>query len=106
MPKYLTKASYTQEGLRGLMKDGGTKRRDAVEALCREAGLTMEGFYFAFGDTDVYVITDGPDNVSAASVSLTVSASGAVTTETVPLLTPEEIDEAVKKSPAYSPPGS
>lgn len=66
----------------------------------------LEAFYYAFGDADAYVIVDAPDNVTAAAVSLAVNASGAVTTQTVVLLTPEEIDQAAKKTVAYRAPGS
>jgi uncharacterized protein with GYD domain len=105
MPKYLVQASYTNEGVKGLLKDGGTKRRAAVEAVMKELGGRVEAFYFAFGDTDAIIIIDGPDNVTAAAVSLTVNASGAVATRTTPLLTPEEIDQATRKTVSYHAPG-
>jgi uncharacterized protein with GYD domain len=105
MPKYLVQASYTTAGAQGLLKEGGTKRRAAVEALMKGLGGKVEAFYFAFGDADAFVIVDGPDNVTAAAVSLAVNASGAVSTKTTVLLTPEEIDQAAKKSVNYRPPG-
>jgi uncharacterized protein with GYD domain len=106
MPKFLSKASYTTEGCRGLIKEGGTARRAAVQKLVEAAGGKLEGFYFAYGEDDVYVIMDFPDAVSGAAVSLTVNASGAVRLSTVPLLTPEEMDAASKKSIPYRPPGA
>lgn len=106
MPKYLIKASFTQQGLQGVMKEGGTSRREAIEKLASSMGATLEGFYFAFGETDVYVIFDAPDNETMAAASMTVGASGAVATETVVLLTPEELDEATKKTVDYRPPGA
>jgi uncharacterized protein with GYD domain len=105
MPKYLVQANYVGEGLKGLLKDGGTGRRAAIEKLFGSVGGKVEAFYFAFGDTDVFVIADVPDNVTAAALSLTVSAAGAATTKITVLLTPEEIDAATKKSPSYRPPG-
>jgi uncharacterized protein with GYD domain len=105
MPKYLVRGSYTAEGTRGLLKDGGTKRRAAVEGLMKGIGGTVESFYYAFGDADVYVIVDGPDNVSAAAVSLAVNASGLTTVTLTPLLTAEEIDRATKKAVRYQGPG-
>jgi len=104
MPKYLTHASYTVEGLKGLLKDGGTKRREAVEQLAKSLGGTVEAFYYAFGDDDVIVIFDLPDNVSATIGSMVVSASGAAKAKITVLLTPEEIDQATKKSVDYLPP--
>lgn len=105
MPKYLVQASYTTEGTKGLLKEGGTKRRAAVEELMKGLGGKLEAFYFGFGDADAFVIIDGPDNVTAAAVSLAVNASGAASVKTTPLLTPEEIDQATKRTVHYRPPG-
>jgi len=105
MPKYLVQANYLQEGLKGLHKEGGSSRRAAVEKLFASVGGTLEVFYYAFGDTDAFVIGDVPDNVSAAALSLTVNATGAVTTKITALLTPEEIDAAAKKAVGYRAPG-
>ena len=105
MPKYLAHASYATEGLKGLLKDGGSKRREVVEQLAKSLGGTMEAFYYAFGDDDLFVIFDLPDNVSATTSSLVVNATGAVNAKITVLITPEEIDEATKKSVDYLPPG-
>jgi uncharacterized protein with GYD domain len=105
MPKYLLQASYTEEGAKGLVKDGGSKRRAAAKTLIESLGGKIECFYFAFGKTDVVAIADFPDSMSAAAASLTLSASGAVTGQVTVLLTPEELDQATKKSGKYTPPG-
>jgi len=105
MPKYLIEASYTLEGVKGLVKDGGSKRREAAEAAIKSVGGRIEAFYFAFGDPDAVVITDLPDNVSAAAASVAINASGAVSVKTIVLLTPEELDSAVKKTVNYRAPG-
>jgi uncharacterized protein with GYD domain len=105
MPKYLYLASYTTEGLKGLFKDGGSKRREDLGAAVKELNGTLETIYFAFGENDVYSIVDIPDNVSAASLALKITASGAAKVKTVVLLTPEEIDEATKINISYRPPG-
>lgn len=105
MPKYLIRASYTVDGVHGLLKDGGTKRRTAVNVVMKSLGGSVEAFYYAFGDTDVYLIVEAPDNATAAAVSLAVSASGAVALSTTPLLSPEEIDQATKKTVNYQMPG-
>jgi uncharacterized protein with GYD domain len=106
MPKYLVQASYTVEGLRGLMKEGGSSRRTAVEKLVKGLGGRVEAFYYGFGETDAFVIAEVPDNVSAAAVALTVNASGMVHIKTTPLLTTEEVDEAVKRRADYRAPGA
>jgi uncharacterized protein with GYD domain len=105
MAKYLLKVSYTLDGIRGVRKEGGTARRDVADKLVANVGGTMEAFYFAFGSDDVFVIADLPDNKTAASVATTVSASGGATVETVVLLTPEDIDDAVKRGVDYRAPG-
>ena len=105
MPKFLLTASYTVDGVKGLMKEGGSSRRRAAEEAIKSAGGTMEAFYFAFGDYDAAVIFDAPDNAAAVSASVTINASGAVHTKTVVLLTPEEMDQATKKKDSYRAPG-
>jgi uncharacterized protein with GYD domain len=105
MPKYLVNASYTEEGLKGLLKDGGSKRREAVAQLVKGLGGTLEAFYFAFGDDDIFAIMDLPDNVSATASSLVINAAGAAKMKITVLLTPEEVDQATKTSVDYSPPG-
>jgi uncharacterized protein with GYD domain len=106
MAKFLWKASYTSDGVKGVLKEGGTGRRAAVEKVVEGLGGKVEGFYFALGEHDVYVIAELPDTVTATAVSLTVNASGVVALQTVELLTPEQVDEASKKSVEYRPPGA
>lgn len=105
MPKYLVHVNYVGEGVKGLLKDGGSKRRAVVDKLFTSLGGTIEAFYYAFGDTDLYIIGDFPDHATVAAAILTVTSTGTVTCKTTVLLTPEELDEAVKKTPMYSPPG-
>ncbi len=105
MPKYLFHGHYTSEGLKGVLKDGGTGRRSAVEKLALSVGGTIETFYYAFGVDDYFIIADLPDNTAASAMGLTVSASGAVVNTITVLMTPEEVDEATKKHPNYRAPG-
>ena len=105
--RYLWQASYTQEGLRGLLEEGGSSRRDAVERIVVDGlGGVVEAFYFAFGEHDVYVIADVPDPETAAAISLTVASTGALDVRTTQLLTPEEMDAAAKLSVSYRAPGA
>ena len=96
MPKYLIHGSYTEQGLKGLLKEGGSKRREATEQALKAIGGTLEAYYFAFGDNDYYVIADLPDNVNATTVALVANASGAIKNKTTVLITPEEVDQAVE----------
>jgi len=106
MPKYLFEASYTTEGAKGVQSAGGSSRRDAVARVAESAGGTLEGFYFAFGEADAYVIVDLPDNEAAAAVAIAVDTGGGATVKTTVLLTPEEIDTAARRSVDYRPPGA
>jgi len=105
MPKYLLQGSYSAEGARGLLKDGGTGRRAAVKEALQSIGGKVDSMYYAFGETDVFVIVDVPDSVSAAAAALVVNAAGSVHLKTTVLLTPEEMDEAASKSFKYRAPG-
>jgi uncharacterized protein with GYD domain len=106
MAKFLVKARYTApDGVRGLLEDGGSERVAAVKALIESVGGTLEAFYFALGEYDAYVVADVPSIEAGTALSLTVSASGLAVTETVTLITPEQVDAAVKLSPIYDAPG-
>lgn len=106
MPKFLIQGSYTSEGAKGLMVEGGTARLAAATAACESVGGKIESFYFAFGDTDVVTICDFPDDASAAAVSMLINSSGAISVSLTPLITAEDLDAASSKTPAYSPPGT
>jgi uncharacterized protein with GYD domain len=107
MAKYLIKASYNQQGLKGVMKDGGSARVAAVEKLAAGVGGSLESLYFAFGDADIYVTVEVPGHAEATAIAAAVGSSGAFSRyETVVLLSPEEVDKAMKVAVDYSPPGS
>ena len=105
MAKYLWKVNYTQDGAKGLLKDGGTARVTMVEKLLADMGGTLESFYFGLGEDDAYITVDLPSNVDAIAVSMAVAAGGGATTVTVPLLSPEEVDGAAGKTVQYRAPG-
>ena len=106
MPKYLIEASLTPTGVAGVQREGGTARKEAVAAAVASVGGSLESFYFAFGEHDVFVIADFPDNESAVAMAMTVNASGAVSTRTVVLLDPAEVDKAAQRSVSYRAPGA
>ncbi|MFG1666184.1 MULTISPECIES: GYD domain-containing protein [unclassified Streptomyces] len=106
MPKFLIQATYTSEGTKGLLKEGASGRRAAVDQVVSGLGGKVEAMYFAFGQDDIVMIVDFPDPVSMAAVSLTVKASGALHTRATPLLTVDEIDEASRRQVAFRAPGS
>ena len=106
MAQYLWEVKYSSAGMKGVMSEGGTSRRTMVEKLAANMGGTIESFHFAFGANDAYIIADFPGDVEAAAVALTVGSSGAASVNTITLLTPEQIDEAVKQNVEYRAPGA
>jgi uncharacterized protein with GYD domain len=106
MAKFMVQAAYTLEGTKGLIRDGGSKRRAVVEKAIAALGGKVDGFYFSFGKSDVVIIADLPDATAAVAIGLTVTATGAVKTTTTPLITPEEMDAACKKQVNYTAPGA
>ena len=105
MAKYMFTGSYTSDGAKGVLAEGGTRRREATERIVSSLGGTVEAYYFAFGSDDFYLIADLPDHAAAVAGALTGSASGALSVRTTVLLTPDDIDAAAKLSPAYRAPG-
>jgi uncharacterized protein with GYD domain len=106
MPKYMIRASYTAQGAKGILERGGSARRQATQETVASLGGKLEAFYFAFGDDDALIIADLPDHAAASAAALAVAASGTVRPKTTVLITPEEVDEAVKKRVNYRPPGA
>jgi uncharacterized protein with GYD domain len=105
MPKYLIQARYTSEGIKGLVNDSASGRRADVQAAIKAIGGKVEAFYYAFGDDDAVIILDLPNNVMAAALALTISGAGAVRVRITPLLTVEEVDQALEIKMRYRPPG-
>ena len=106
MPKYLFQAKYTTEGIHGLVRDSASGRRADVQAAVKALGGNVEAFYYAFGDDDVVTIVDLPDNIKAMALGLTTTGSGAVRVRTTPLLTVEDVDEALEIKTQYRAPGA
>ncbi|MEU2006241.1 GYD domain-containing protein [Rhodococcus sp. NPDC019627] len=106
MPKYLWQVTYSSEGAQGLLTEGGTARREAITRMVESIGGTVESCYFALGGRDLFVIGDVPDDVAAAALGIRTAASGAARSESVMLLTPEQIDDAVRREADYRAPGS
>jgi uncharacterized protein with GYD domain len=105
MPKFLFECTYSAEGLKGVVKDKASGRRQAISQVAEAVGGRLDAVYWALGDNDAYVICDLPDIATAAAVAMTVSATGLVHTKTVPILTVEETDKALSKTIAFRPPG-
>jgi uncharacterized protein with GYD domain len=106
MPRFLIQGTFTLDGLRGLLKEGGSGRVEAVRKMAESVGGRLVSYDFGFGEPDTYVICELPDNKAAAAVALAIGAAGGVTTKTVVLLTPAEVDQVVKQTVEYRAPGA
>lgn len=105
MTKYLFQANYVGAGINGLLREGGSKRREAVVDALKSVGGTLECLYFAFGETDVLGVLEVPDQASAAALSLMINSTGVVSLTLKPLMSAEDLDEVTKKTPSYRAPG-
>jgi uncharacterized protein with GYD domain len=106
MAKYFIQGNYTVEGTKGLLKEGGSSRSEAVGKLASSLGGALDSMHFSATSPAYFIVMDLPERGSAAAIAATVVASGAVTVEQcVELLTPSQMDETVKKTAAYRPPG-
>lgn len=106
MPKYMITANYTAQGLEGVRATGAKARADAVSTMLEAVGGHLDSFHYAFGHTDVFAIADLPDDEAAASVAMAINSSGAVTIHTTKLLTVEQVDDALRRTVDYQPPGA
>lgn len=106
MARYLWKVSYSVDGAKGLIAEGGTSRRTVVQKLVKSVGGKLVSFDFALGEDDAYVIAEIPNATDVAAVSMAVAASGGARVTTVQLLTPAEMDKAAKRTVAYRAPGA
>jgi uncharacterized protein with GYD domain len=105
MPKYLFYGSYSTEGYREMMEEGGSSRIEAAKQALGSVGGSLEAFYFSFGEYDFYIIVDLPDDVTTTAITLAGNTSGMFNIHGVSLLTPEELDEAAKVNVDFRPPG-
>jgi uncharacterized protein with GYD domain len=106
MAKYLFRASYSAAGAAGVLKEGGSVRAKAVEALVGSVGGNVESMYWSFGADDYFLVADVPDSHAAAALSLTVGASGAASVTTSELLSAADVDDVVSRRVTYRPPGA
>jgi len=106
MAKYLFIGTYTAEGAKGVLREGGSGRLAAARQVVESVGGTVESVYWGFGKEDFYTIVDLPSHAAAAAISLTIGGSGSTHVRTVPLMTADDIDTAIKMSPSFRPPGA
>jgi uncharacterized protein with GYD domain len=107
VPLYLAKFSMTPEAWVKLIKEP-EDRRETVGRLFEATGGKLHGYRYAFGDHDGYVLAEAADNVTIASVLVSVPGSGAFRSlSTTVLMTVDETLEALRRAQTitYRPPG-
>lgn len=98
MPHFLQQVSYSREGWEALVANP-QNRIEAVRPAIEKLGGRIESAWFSFGDYDIVVITQLPDNVSAAAIAMAFAAGGACrSVHTTPLISPDEAIQALKKA--------
>ena len=106
MPFYLIQASYGVQTTASLIKNP-QDRAAAIRPMIERMGGKLHGLWLAFGKYDVVAITEMPDNVGAAAISMAIGSSGAMSAyRTTPLMTMAEATDAMKKAggAGYQPP--
>jgi len=98
MPHYLTQVAYSHEGWEAVVANP-QNRIEAVRPAVEKLGGKIESAWFSFGDYDIVVISEMPDNVSAAAMAMAFAAGGACkSVQTTSLISPEEAVQALKKA--------
>ena len=96
MPFYLHQVSYTPEAMAKLIAHP-QDRTEAVRGPIEKLGGKIKDVYFAFGEHDVVLITEMPNNVSAAAIAMAFAAGGAVRNSTTTvLMTSAEAQDAMR----------
>ena len=106
MSFYMVQASYSVTATAAMIKNP-QDRGAAVKPLIERMGGKLHGAWLSFGEYDIVVIAEVPDNVSAAALAMAVGASGGMSAyRTTPLLTMAESIEAMSKAGGvkYKPP--
>ena len=98
MPHYLQQVAYSREGWEALVANP-QNRIEAVRPVIEKLGGKIESAWFSFGDHDIVVITEMPDNVSVAAIAMAFAAGGACkSVQTTPLISPDEALQAARKA--------
>ena len=108
MPLYMIQARFTSTAWEALYASS-VDRREVLSRMLKDAGGRLIDYYFSFGDSDVIIITEAPDNMTAASAVIAIARAGAVTNvRTTVLMSYDEGIEALRRSGSmgYSPPGA
>jgi uncharacterized protein with GYD domain len=105
MSKYLYRLNYTKSGLDGTIKEGFGAREAFFRKTVQGLGGSTEVAYWAYGDTDIFIVVDLAD-AEARALSLALAETGSFAVTTTCLITAGEMDAGVRKMPSYRAPGA
>ncbi len=98
MPNFLLQVAYSREGWEALITNP-QNRIEAVRPAIEKLGGKIEHAWFSFGEYDVLLVAEMPNNVNAAAIAMAFAGGGACkAVHTTPLLTVEEAVQAMKKA--------
>ncbi len=97
MPTYMTLINYTQKGIENMKES--PKRLDAAKELFKSMGAEIKAYYLALGRYDAVVISEGPNDETAAKLALTVASAGAIRTETFRVFPEGEYRKLISELP-------
>ena len=98
MPLFLSQVAYNESGWQAIVSNP-QNRLDVIRPVVDKLGGRIVNGYFAFGDFDFVLISEFPDNVSAAALAISAAAGGAVKSiKTTPLMEATEGLEAARKA--------
>lgn len=103
--KFLLHAKFNAKGVTGLLKSGGTARRQVAHKMITDLGGKLESLYFTLNTDEAFAVFELPDELSAAAISLNVEATGMAGINLIQLFTPYDIDAAAGIIVDYRPPG-
>ena len=106
MARYLYRLEYTKAGLEGTVKEGFRKREDFFRKTVKGLGGSTESANWAYGETDIFIITDFSEAEAATSLALALALTGSFRVTTTPLLTAKDMDAGAKRMPSYRAPGT
>ena len=106
MPHYMFRATYSQQGIQGVIKDGAASRVAAVEAMAGSVGGRILAAYWAFGDTTSSRSRSCRTTRRRWRSRRPSGRAGTAGVTTTVLLTAAEVDEALARKTTYRAPGT
>ena len=103
MPLYMYQAAYTPESWAAQVKNPQNRVETVGRQVCEAVGGKLVGGWLCFGDYDLVIIADVPNNESMTAIALGVAAGGAIkASKTTVLMTGTEGVAALKKADAVA----